>query len=1352
MAIRDLGLPPHEPERPYLVPPRKRPGWERVLARILGILLALILVVVIGIYVALHSQRVHNYVLNLAEQKATTALNTRVELQNFALHLHNLGLDLYGLTVYGAGPGAGQPLLQVEHIGLGVRVISVVHHQWNLDRVSVDHPVVNMIVGPNGQSNLPTMQSSSSSSNTNIFDLAIRHIVLDRGVVYYNDRETPLYADLNDLEFQSSYDAADNGRYYGTLSYRDGRLQYGSYAPMPHDLKAQFDARRDGMTVSNVKLTSGQSQVLLNASLSNYTSPQVHAKYAMILALSELRNVIRDPSVPGGMVVVNGTAEYNNVPGRSALDTTSLQGSIRSRLLQVRTSSLRTDIRNLDGEYIFANGNAELRSVSAQLLGGSFSANATIRNLTGNQKGHVVAVLHGISLADLKTLASSSSLKPVALSGQLNANSDAVWTGSFNNALVRTDATAHASVAPAKPGTNNGSVPVNAEVHARYNGRTREIALSKSYVNMPQTSLTMDGTVSQRSALNVRLQANDLHELETVADIFSPPSHPLSLHGSASFNGTVRGSTSAPQISGQLNASNLEIRGSSFRVVRTAVQASPSQVSLQNGDLEIGNQRGRVTFNLQTGLHDWSHLPSSPFTAKITATQVSIAPLAQAANLGTPVSGTLNANIAAHGTQLNPIGQGDVTLRDANISGEPVPLAQVRFQGTGDEVHSNLLVRISAGTAQGQFTYYPKQEGYDAVLQATNIHLQQLQSLKARNLQVAGTLNLTASGRGTLKDPQGTASLTIPQLTVQKQQINDVNFQGSVANHEARFTLGSQIANTPLKAQGQVALTGDYYADVALDTPVIPLQPILAVYAPSQAATVGGQTEIHAAIRGPLKNKVLLQAHLNVPTLSVTYRTAATATAPPANLQIAAVKPIRADYVNGVLSLQPGEIKGTDTDVRFQGQMPVGGNAGGPSTLNVQGAINLAIAEIFDPTLSSGGQLQFDINAAGHNPSENVEGQIRIVNASFSTPDAPVGLSNGNGVLLLRPSRLDIQQFSGNVGGGMVSASGGVTYRPAVQFNLALKGDDLRLLYPQTVRTDLGLNVTMTGTTDAALLAGQVNINSVSFTPDFDLMTFATQFGGVASAPATTGSFTDNLKLNVAVRSTSELNAISPTVSIQGDANLRVIGTATDPIIVGRVNLTGGDVIALGNRYTVQGGTIAFVNSVETEPVVNLQVNTTIQQYNIALHFRGPLDRLQTNYTSDPSLSQADIIHLVAFGSTEEAANAAPAQSTTLGAESLIASQVSSQVTGRLQKALGISQISLDPQLGATSGNQQQGARLTVRQRVTSKLFVTFSTDVTTTQFSAVQMQYQFNKKWSVSGVRDENGGFGLDGRYHKDF
>jgi translocation and assembly module TamB len=1350
MAIRDTGLPPREPgNKPYLLPSQQHSRWRKVAGWALAIFWLLNILSVVVILIALHSTTVHNYIIRTAEQKAGAALNTRVTIQNYALHFSNLGLDLYGVTVYGVGPGANQPLLQADHASVGVRVISLAHRQWNFDNVRINHPVVDSIVDAKGNTNIPTPQSSSSSSNTNLFDLAVQHVLLDRGEVYYNDRRMPLSADLRDLTFRSSYDSANGGRYYGTLSYRDGHLQYGTYAPIPHDLDAQFDAQRAGVTLSKVTLKLGQSQLLFNASLQNYASPKVHADYVVMLALAELRGIMKNPSLPSGIVLVKGNADYTNVNGQPPLQSTTLAGTIQSQILQVRTPSLNTDIRDIGANYAFSNGNADLQNLTARLLGGQLKANATIRDVSGKQQGHVVAALRGISLADLKRVANSAGLKPVLISGYVNANSDATWVGNINNVQVKADAIADGKLGSTQ-NSANGTMPMKAEVHARYNGQTREVALNKSYVRMPHTSLDANGTVSTHSALEVNLLSNDLHELETVADIFSQPgAQPLNLSGQATFNGTVRGSTSAPQIAGQLNAKNVQVRGSSFRLLRTSVSAGPSQASLQNGDLELATNQGHITFNLQTGLHNWTHTPNSPFMVSLNASQVSVAELTRAANVTTPVTGTLNANIAAHGTQLNPIGQGEINLRNANVSGEPIKTAQVKFNGTGDAVHANLLVQVSAGDAKGELTYYPKQEGYDAILEATNIQLAKIQSLRARNLDVAGVLNLKASGRGTVSDPQGTASLTIPDLEIQKQQIRNVNFQGNVGNHEATFKLGSEVVSTPLRAQGKIALVGDYNADISLDTPVIPLQPILAAYAPAQAAQISGQTEIHATVHGPLKNQKLLQAHLNVPTLGMTYRTTGTANAPAATLQIAAVTPIRADYADGVLTLQPGEIKGTSTDVKYQGRLPLNSNAA--STLNVQGDVDLAIAQVFDPELTSNGKLVFDINAAGYRSQPDVEGQIRIVNASFATPDAPVGLTNGNGVLTLRRDRLDITSFTGNVGGGTVNASGGVTYQPKLQFAIGLKGNDLRLLYPTSVRTDLGLNLAMTGNLDAAMLSGQVNINQIYLTPDFDLTSFMNQFGGVATPPPTQ-SFADNVKLNVAVRSSSELDAVSPTVSIQGAANLRVIGTASDPVIVGRANLTGGDVIFMGNRYIVQGGTLAFVNSIETEPVVNLQASTTIQQYNISMRFRGPIDRLQTNYTSDPALPSADIIHLLAFGNTEEAANAAPSQSTTQSAESLVASQVSSQVTGRLQKALGVSQISLDPQLGATTGNQQQGARLTVRQRVSGKMYVTFSTDVTTTQFSAIQLQYQLNPKWSLSGVRNENGGFGLDGRYHKDF
>ncbi|HEX5434980.1 MAG TPA: translocation/assembly module TamB domain-containing protein, partial [Candidatus Angelobacter sp.] len=204
------------------------------------------------------------------------------------------------------------------------------------------------------------------------------------------------------------------------------------------------------------------------------------------------------------------------------------------------------------------------------------------------------------------------------------------------------------------------------------------------------------------------------------------------------------------------------------------------------------------------------------------------------------------------------------------------------------------------------------------------------------------------------------------------------------------------------------------------------------------------------------------------------------------------------------------------------------------------------------------------------------------------------------------------------------------------------------------------------------------------------------------------------------------------------------------PVVLGRATLNSGEMFLAGNRYVLQNGTIDFLNPVRTEPVVNIRAQTKIDQYNIALNVQGPIERLHTEYTSDPALPPVDIINLIATGKTTEAAKANPSPGLTSGAESLIAQGVSSIATSRVAKLAGISHLSVDPAVGGNGENP--GARIAIQQRVTSNLFITFATDVTSTQREAIEAQYQFNRKWSMSGVRDQNGGFGVDLHYKKEF
>jgi translocation and assembly module TamB len=1329
-------LPPDREHRPPLhePPPPRRYGWRRILKWIGVGVLVMIVAVIVGVVVLVKSNTVHQYVLSVAEKKVIASLGTQVKVGNFALHFSGVSptLDLYNVTVYGAPPYQNPPLLQVDHIGVGIRVTSLLGRQWYFNSLRVDRPVARAFVDRQGRDNLPKSKSSGKSQ-TSVFDLGVRHAVLDGGEVYYNNHKSVLSADLHNLQFQSAFNTADRS-YAGTMSYSNGHLKMGTFNPIPHDLQANFIASPTRFTLQRAVLTSGPSRFILTATLSDYAQPRLQANYDVLLNTAQFRRILKNPSLPVGDIRLAGNLQYQSRPNQPMLQTALLKGTMSSPLLQLRSGGTRAELRNLGADYRLAQGNLYVANLRGLVFGGELTGNATMANLSGATQSRVQVALRQLSLRILAAASNSPAVTDLRLAGTSNVSLNAAWGKTMNNLVANVAATAQGSF---QPGGAAARVPLNAQLQGRYTARNKELALAPSYIRTPETAISLNGILSNASALNVRFTSNDLHEVQS----FMPPSatQGLKLYGQGAFVGTVRGSTANPQVRGVLTAGNLRVNGGEWKSLRANVSASPSQAGLQNGVLQ-SPRAGRIAFNLGVGLKKWKFTSSSPLQVAVNGSQLNLDNLARTAGKQVPASGILSFNVSLRGSELNPTGQGTVRLTKAEVEGQPLQSTALQFQANGTEVRGKLGLQLPrAGSAQATFTVDPRAQTYSTQLRAAGIQLAQLQEIKARNMAISGIVNLTASGQGSFHNPQLTATLQVPQLAIQNQTVNSVLMQANVANHAATVALNSQVVGTAINAHARVNLTGEYYTTATVDTSRVALRPIMALYAPAQAADVTGETELHATLQGPLKNRSALNAHATIPILQVSYKN---------TVRLGAANPIQIDFVNGILALQRTIISGTDTNLQMQATIPT--NSAAPASMLLMGNINLQIAQLFSPDITSSGEVRLNINSYGARSNPNIQGQVQIINATLASGSAPIGLQNGNGVLTLTRDRLDITHFEGTVGGGTVTASGGLIYRPALRFDLAMAAKDMRLLYPQGIREGLNLNLNLTGTRDAAVLGGRVQINELSFTPDFDLTTFLNQFTGEA-APAPAGSFTQNLKLNVAVESTTGVNMVSRTLSLQAAANLELRGTAADPVIVGRVNINGGDLIFMGNRYVLEGGTIQFANPTRTEPTLNVSANTTIQQYQIYLRFEGPVDRMHTNYSSVPALPPADIIHLLAFGSTTEAAAANPTPGS-LGAESVVASQVTSQVTSRVAKVAGISQLSIDPELGGAgnSGTANKGARITIQQRVTGNLFVTFSSDVTTTQDQVIQLQYKVSPRLSFSGTRDQNGGFGFDARIRK--
>lgn len=1327
-----MTIPPSPQDLNPTPTPRRRKLILRIAAWTAAGIAVLLILAACTLTVLLHNARFHQYVLRTVEAKASDALGVPVQLQNFDLHLATLSLDLYGLQVAGASPYANPPLLTVEHAQAGVRIVSVFGGKWYLDSVQVDKPVAHIFIDANGVSNLPKLKSSGdgNSSSTSLFDLGIRHAVLSQGEVYYNDKQSVLAADLHDVEFRATFNSLLQ-KYSGHLAYSDGHLYSGSFQPIPHSLDAEFDATPTVFHLTSAKLSSGSSQIVLSAAVNNYANPVVDSKYEIVADGKQIAGILKNASIPSGQVQVAGTIHYAQTPGRPLLDSFTVLGTLNSRQLQVKTPSMRAAIDNLAGSYSLANGDVALKDLHANVMGGYLTATGSMHDLAGEARSRVNAELRNVSLGALHNAMGKAAATPgIAIAGRVNLKANATWQKAFDALVAQADTTLQGQLT----GTNgqNSTVPLDSQIHGRYTGSNGTVTLTNSYLRTQQTSLTMNGTVSKRSSLAVRLQAEDLREVEVIADLFRVPAggekvQPLGLAGTASLDATVQGSVQAPQIAGHLLATNLHVAGSAWKEVRSDLTANASQVQLKNAEFEPESQ-GRIGLNASVGLTHWSFTKTSPLQIDLDAAQLNISELLKAAGQNVAVAGTLNANLHLHGSELNPVGSGNISIAKAVVYEQPVSAIKVALQGDGSEAHADLAIQTPAGNVNGHVSVRPEERTYTAQIATDGIRLNEVQALAAHKVNVKGTLSLNASGQGSFDNPQGSALIQIPQLIVEGQTITGLKLQASVADHLAKAVLSSSAIGTKIDANATVNLTGDYMADAKVDTQLIPLQPLLAVYAPDQAESVSGQTEVHATLHGPLKDKNALEAHLTIPVLKLGYGS---------NIQLAAAEPIRVDYAQGVVNLQHSAIRGTDTDLQFEGKIPTANMDA--MSLKVLGTVNLQLAQLFDPDIQTSGELKFNLNSTG---SSDYGGEIKIVNASYISVDSPVGLQRGNGTLTLTKGRLSVSEFQGRVGGGKVTVTGGVNLQPKLNFDLGLSAQGLRMLYPQGVREGVDANIRLTGTMENAQLGGTVNLSDISFTPAFDLNEMISQLTGGVETPPSRG-FSQNLRLNIALRSTNEIALASRTLSIGGAANLQVRGTLANPVILGRINLTNGDIILNGERFLLDGGTVAFVNPSETEPVVNVSLKTTIQQYDIYLRFNGPVTQLRTNYSSDPALPSADIINLLAFGETTEASAQNPSTTANQQAAGLIASQVSSQVTSRVSKIAGISQLSINPVMGNSANGTKSGANITVQQRVTGNLFVTFSEDVNLGQ--TIQGQYQISPRVAVSATRNPNGGFAVD-------
>ena len=298
-------------------------------------------------------------------------------------------------------------------------------------------------------------------------------------------------------------------------------------------------------------------------------------------------------------------------------------------------------------------------------------------------------------------------------------------------------------------------------------------------------------------------------------------------------------------------------------------------------------------------------------------------------------------------------------------------------------------------------------------------------------------------------------------------------------------------------------------------------------------------------------------------------------------------------------------------------------------------------------------------------------------------------------------------------------------------------------------------NLRLTGTSNSAVLSGDVVVTKLAVTPGFD-------FGAYINSSRQTIIFTQSdslasrLRLDVHVTTTPELQMQTAIARLSGNADLRLRGTADRPVVLGRAEVLEGEISFNGNKYQLERGDVTFANPAKTQPVIDLQATTRVRDYDITVRFRGDASSpngLKITWQSEPQLPEADVIALLALGRTQEEAAYAQQAGGSLGfggdASNLLLNEaLNTSVSSRIQRLFGVSRIKIDPQ-GLNSETSvyrgTQGPQLTVEQQVVSNLTVTYSTNVSVSNQQIIQAEYNITRNISIVALRDQNGVVSFD-------
>jgi translocation and assembly module TamB len=1326
--------------------PRRRRVWRYLLslaASALLLLCALVWYTTTDSFQAMVRRRI------IAELERITG--GRAQVGSFHTVPLQFQIEVRDLTIHGREAADDTPYAHVDSLIAQVKLISLLSAEFGFRSIVLEHPVVHIIVYPDGTTNQPEPKLKAASSRTSIaqvFALSINHLQVRRGELLWNDQAIPLDFGANDVLADLKYSFL---RRHYTVNLLVGKAdtKLKSYRPFAWTAEAHFTFAHDSVEVRLLRATSGRSHFEMNGSLHNFSRPKLEANYDATLDLAEAGGVARQPGVRRGVLQATGKGVWSG-------EDYSALGKMAVRDLDWRDDSVTLHGLAATSQFALSPQRLALSQIEAKVWGGSVNGEAEITDWRGSlenspaktkrkaaeAKGSARFRFKDVSAQEAAVVVSTPShpLDKMNLAAVSSGTVEARWKGSPHDADIEVslDLRPPAMTAPAQ-------IPLTAHFHGTYQGRAGAWDGAELSASTRSTQVHVAGSFAEAGSAAVSVNSSDLGECQRILAAFGAPMRiPVTLRGQASFKGTAKGRLSDPTLAGKLVAEDFEAmvpatsrtpeRQLHWDYLDADILFSARGLSLRNGTLQ--HQDTSIDFDASTGLRSWQFTDQSQFSARLDLHRAKVEELAALSGYDLAATGTLELSLQASGTRADVHGEGRVEIANAAVRGQAVQHFNADISLSGRQISlSQIDLAHAEARVSGTASYDFSAHVFHCNLNGTDFNLAEFPELSRSRVAVDGRMDFVAQSSGSLERPEINATIQLHHLAFGRQLVGDFVLSGATQGTQLHLTGRSQFKDSEVSFDGDVQPRGDWTGTFDAHFAQLPLDPLLDTYTRGRATghvTASGEVRV----QGPLEEPRRLTVTGNLSELAADID----------RVRVHNDGPVRFAMSQERLTMDQLHLVGDNTDVVAGGSMQLTGER----TLNLraQGKANLALIQTLSPDFASSGTVALDATLAGSIAQPTIQGKVEFSNGSIAYSDLPSALSDINGTLSFNQNRLEIQNLTAHMGGGLVTLSGQASaYNHQLNFDLVARGEGVRLRYPPGVSSTANEELHFSGSSSASVLSGNIAINKLAITPGFDFGAYLERSAQAANLPQT-NPLLNRIRLDVHVITAPELQMQSAVIRLSGDADLRLRGTAAKPVIIGRADVIEGEAYFNGTKYRLERGDVTFTNPVVTTPVLDLQASTQIRDYDVTLLLNGRLDTpdsLKITYRSEPPLPTADIIALLAFGqTTEQSAQLQQSGQGVLGqgaSSALLAAALNATISNRVQRLFGVSRIKIDPQgLSTETSTTQSGPALTIEQQISDKLTVSYSTNVSQTSQQVIQGEYNITRSISIVGIRDQNG------------